>query len=140
MKRATFWVCVLVSALALSGCGVKGDKGDKGNKGDKGDAGPTGPAGPPGPQGLDGRPGKDGKDGVSPPTQFRVVRSATDGGTDKPALAICGLQEVMVSATCIPKSGDLAQTPRTFSNNGASCDPKPGQSEIPQAVILCAKQ
>jgi hypothetical protein len=137
MKQTTLSICVLLSALALASCGVKGDKGDKGDKGEKGDAGPMGPPGAPG---LDGRPGKDGKDGVSPPALFRVVRSATDGGMDKPALAICGLEEVMVSATCIPKSGDLAQTARTFSNNGASRDPKPGQSKIPQAVILCAKQ
>jgi hypothetical protein len=46
----------------------------------------------------------------------------------------------MVSATCIVKAGDLAQTPRTFGDNGASCDTKPGQSDPPQAIILCAKQ
>jgi Collagen triple helix repeat (20 copies) len=64
MNRSTVLVCALLSALALSACGVKGDKGDKG---DRGDAGPPGPTGAPGPQGLAGAPGKDGRDGVSPP-------------------------------------------------------------------------
>ena len=61
-KQPALLICVLLSALALSGCGVKGDKGDKGDKGEAGPAGPTGPAGP---QGLAGAPGKDGRDGVS---------------------------------------------------------------------------
>jgi hypothetical protein len=53
---------------------------------------------------------------------------------------MCGVNEVMVSATCIVKAGDAAQAPRTLGDNGASCDAKPGQSDPPQAVILCAKQ
>jgi hypothetical protein len=134
--KHTLSVCVLFGALALAGCGVKGDKGEKGDMGAKGDAGPMGPAGPPGARGLDGRPGKDGKDGVSPPPQFRVVRSATD---DVVANADCGSEEVMVGAICIVKSGQTAQTPLTFGDHGASCD-KAGQSEQPQAVILCAKR
>lgn len=128
-------VCVLLSALALSGCGAKGDKGDRG---DKGDSGPMGPAGPPGPQGLTGAPGKDGRDGVSPPMPFRVVRSEIDGGISKPAM--CSAEEVVVSATCIAKAGDAAQAPRTLGGSGASCDAKPGQSDPPQAVVICAKQ
>jgi hypothetical protein len=135
MKHSTLLICALLSAVALSGCGVKGDKGDKG---DKGEAGPVGQAGPPGPQGLDGRPGKDGRDGVSPPLPFRVVRSEPDGGISKPAM--CGTNEVMISATCITKAGDAAQAPRTLGDNGASCDAKPGQSDPPQTVILCIKQ
>ena len=133
-KQPALLTCVLLSALALSGCGVKGDKGDKG---DRGEAGPAGPAGPPGPQGLAGPPGKDGRDGVSPPLPFRVVRSETDGGISKPAM--CGTNEVMISATCITKSGDAALPPRTLGDSGASCDAKPGQSDPPQAVILCTK-
>jgi hypothetical protein len=135
MKQRTLAICALLSALALNGCGAKGDKGDKG---DRGDAGPMGPAGPAGPQGLAGPPGKDGRDGVSPALPFRVVRSEADGGISKPAL--CGASEVMVSATCIVKAGNEAQTPRTLGDNGASCDAKPGQSDPPAAVIICMKQ
>jgi collagen triple helix repeat protein len=135
MKRSTMLVCALLSALALSGCGVKGDKGDKG---DRGDAGPPGPTGSTGPQGPAGPPGKDGRDGVSPPPQFRVVRGGVDGGISKPAT--CAAEEIMVSATCMVSSGDISQTPRTIGDNGASCDTQPGQSNPPQAVILCAKR
>ena len=135
MRRSLILVCTLLSALTLGGCGMKGDKGDKG---DRGDPGPSGPAGPPGPQGLAGSPGKDGRDGVSPPPQFRVVRGATDGGIVKPAM--CGAEEVMVSATCLVKVGEIAETPRTLGDNGASCDAQPGQSNPPQAIILCAKR
>ena len=133
-KQPALLICVLLSALALSGCGVKGDKGDKGDKGEAGPAGPTGPAGP---QGLAGAPGKDGRDGVSPPLPFRVVRSGVDNGISKPAL--CGTEEVMISATCVVKVGEAAQAPRTMGESGASCDTKPGQSDPPQAVILCTK-
>jgi len=140
MNRSTVLVCALLSALAvtglaLTGCGVKGDKGDKG---DRGDAGPPGPTGSPGPQGQAGPPGKDGRDGVSPPPQFRVVRGGLDGGISKPAT--CAAEEIMVSATCMVSSGDISQTPRTIGDNGASCDTPPGQSNPPQAVILCAKR
>jgi hypothetical protein len=135
MKRSTMLVCALVSALALTGCGVKGDKGDKG---DRGDAGPAGPAGPPGPKGDAGPPGKDGRDGVSPPPQFRVVRGGPDGGISRPAT--CGAEEIMVSAMCVVSAGDIVQTPRTLGDNGASCDAQPGLSNPPQAVILCAKR
>jgi len=134
MKQPTLLICVLLSALALSGCGIKGDKGDKG---DKGEAGPMGQAGPPGPEGVTGAPGKDGRDGVSPPLPFRVIRSEADGGISKPAM--CGTNEVMISATCITKAGDAALAPRTLGESGASCDAKPGQSDPPQAVILCTK-
>jgi hypothetical protein len=135
MKQPTLLMCVLLSALALSGCGIKGDKGDKG---DKGEAGAMGAAGPPGPQGAAGPPGKDGRDGVSPPLPFRVVRSEPDGGISKPAM--CGTNEIMVSATCMVKAGDGAQAARTMGDNGASCDAKPGQSDPPLAVILCMKR
>jgi len=134
MKQPTLLICVLLSALALSGCSIKGDKGDKG---DKGEAGPMGQAGPPGPEGVTGAPGKDGRDGVSPPLPFRVIRSEADGGISKPAM--CGTNEVMISATCITKAGDAAQAPRTLGESGASCDAKLGQSDPPQAVILCTK-
>src|ERR1700754_2026354 len=124
MKRSPVLICAaLVSALALSGCGVKGDKGDKG---DKGEPGPIGAAGPPGPQGPVGAPGKDGRDGVSPPAQFRAVRGAVDGGISRPAT--CGTDEIMVSATCMVNTGDISQTPRTIGDNAASCDAQPGQS------------
>jgi Collagen triple helix repeat (20 copies) len=135
MNRSTVLVCALLLALALTGCGVKGDKGDKG---DRGDAGPPGPTGSAGPQGPAGPPGKDGRDGVSPPPQFRVVRGGVDGGISKPAT--CAAEEIMVSATCMVSSGDISQTPRTIGDNGASCDTQPGQSNPAQAVILCAKR
>jgi hypothetical protein len=135
MRRPLIIACSLIATLALGGCGVKGDKGDRG---DKGDPGPVGAAGPPGPQGPQGAPGKDGRDGVSPPQQFRVVRSATDGGMAKPAL--CDVDEMLVSATCVTKTGSFNQTPKTLGDNGASCDSQPGQTEAPQAVILCAKR
>jgi hypothetical protein len=61
-----------------------------------------------------------------------------DGGISKPAM--CGTEEVMISATCIVKSGDAALAPRTLGDSGASCDAKPGQADPPQAVILCTKQ
>ena len=92
----------------------------------------------PGPQRPPGPPGKDGRDGVSPPQQFRVVRGGMDGGISKPAT--CGAEEIMVSAMCIVGAGDTSEAPRTFGDNGASCDAKPGQSDPPQAVILCAKR
>jgi hypothetical protein len=120
--------------LALGGCG----KGEKGDKGDKGDPGPVGAAGSPGPQGPQGAPGKDGRDGVSPPQQFRVVRSAMDRGMSKPAL--CDVDEVMVSATCLTKTGSISEAPKTLGDNGASCDSQSGQTEAPQAIILCAKR
>jgi Collagen triple helix repeat (20 copies) len=123
-------------ALALAGCsGPKGDKGDAGAKGDPGAAGPAGPAGPQGPQ---GQAGKNGENGVSPPPQFRVVRSAPENGLSRPAM--CGVDEVMVSATCLSKTGSVEQTPKTISDAGAACDPRPDQTNIPDAVVLCAKR
>jgi len=135
MRKSIFAFVVLNSALALSACGVKGDKGDKG---DRGDARPPGQAGRPGPQGPAGPPGKDVRDGISPPPQFRVVRGGLDGGISKAAM--CDVEEIMVSATCMASSGDIAETPRTLSDNGASCDARPGQSNPPRVVILCAKR
>jgi len=135
MKRAALLVFALLSASALCGCGVKGDKGDKGDKGEPGPAGMTGPTGQQGPVGP---PGKDGRDGASPPPQFRVVRGAADGGIVKPAM--CGDDEIMVSATCMVRTGAVAETPRTLGDNGANCDALPGQSNPPQPVILCAKK
>jgi hypothetical protein len=136
MQKSYMVACGLVLALAVAGCsGPKGDKGDKGQKGDQGDAGPTGPAGPQGPQGP---AGKNGENGVSPPAQFRVVRASPDGVVSKPAL--CGTDEVMVSATCLSKTGAVNQSPKTLSDTGAACDPRPGESEIPDVVILCEKR
>jgi collagen triple helix repeat protein len=136
MHKSPLFVClVLVGALALTGCGVKGDKGDKG---EKGDAGQPGAAGPLGPQGPAGPPGKDGRDGISPPQQFRVVRSSTEGGVANSAM--CGVDEVLVSATCIAPAANVAATPKVLGDNGASCEASPGQSAVPQAVILCAKR
>ena len=134
MKQPRLLICVLICALALSGCGVKGDKGDKG---DRGEAGPMGPPGAAGPQGPAGPPGKDGRDGVSPPLPFRVVRSAVEGSVSKPAT--CATDEIMVSATCIVKAGDISEAPRTIGESGAACDTRPGQSEPPQAVIVCTR-
>ena len=128
-------VFVLISGLILSGCDMKGDKGDKGDVGAAGPGGPAGPQGPQGPQGPPGPSGRDGKDASSSPPQFRVVRSSTEG-VAKPAM--CGADEIMISATCVPTNGAASQTPRTLEN-GASCEARPRQ-ETPQAVILCAKR
>jgi hypothetical protein len=136
LRRSHMIACGLALALAVAGC--SGPKGDKGEKGEKGDAGDAGPAGPPGPQGPQGTTGKDGKDGVSPPPQFRVVRAAAEGVVSKPAL--CGTDEVVVSATCLSKTGAVNQTPKTLGDTGAACEPRPGESDIPDVVILCAKR
>jgi hypothetical protein len=136
MRKSIRVVCGLAVALAMAGCsGPKGDKGDKGEKGDPGAAGPAGPAGPQGPQGA---AGKNGENGSSPPPQFRVVRSSAEGGVSRPAM--CGVDEVMVSATCISKTGSADQAPKTLNDTGAACDPRPGQSDVPETVILCAKR
>ncbi len=136
MQKSLVVACTLSVALALAGC--SGPKGDKGDKGEKGDPGPAGANGAPGPQGPQGPAGKNGENGVSPPPQFRVVRSTSDGGFSQPAM--CGSDEVMVSATCLSQTGSVNTAPKTISDTGAACDPKPGESEIPQAVILCAKR
>jgi Collagen triple helix repeat (20 copies) len=133
MKKPFVVASGLALALALAAC--SGPKGDKGDKGDTGQAGQSGAAGK---QGDPGPPGKDGRDGVSPPAQFRVVRSATDGAMAKPAM--CGIDEVMVSATCLSKTGSVNETPKTIGDNGASCDPQSGQTDAPQAVILCTRR
>ena len=119
----------LMLTLAVAGC--SGPKGEKGDKGDKGDPGQNGVPGPPGPAGPQGPPGKDG---VSPPPQFRVVRSSVEDGLAKPAM--CAADEVMVSATCLSKIGSVNETPRTIGDSGALCEP----TETPEAVILCAKR
>ena len=54
--------------------------------------------------------------------------------------AVCGVDEIMVSATCMSKLGSVNQAPKTIGDNGASCDSQPGQTEVPEAVILCAKR
>jgi Collagen triple helix repeat (20 copies) len=136
MQKSVFVAGTLAVALVLAGC--SGPKGDKGDKGEKGDPGPSGAAGPPGPQGPPGLMGKNGENGVSPPPQFRVVRSSSDGGVSRPAM--CGVDEVMVSATCLSKTGSVNQAPKTITDSGAACDPRPGQSEIPEAVVLCTKR
>ena len=123
----------LALAVALAGC-----SGPKGDKGEKGEPGPSGPAGPAGPQGPPGTPGKNGENGVSPPPQFRVVRSSSDGGVSQPAM--CSVDEVMVSATCLSKTGSVNQPPKTITDSGAACDPPPGQSDVPETVVLCAKR
>jgi hypothetical protein len=69
---------------------------------------------------------------------FRVVRSSSDGGVSRPAM--CGVDEVMVSATCLSKTGSASQAPKTITDSGAACDPHPGQSDVPEAVVLCARR
>jgi len=133
MKKSLMVACSLLFALSVAGC--SGPKGDKGDKGEKGDPGPAGAEGPPGPQGPIGPSGKDGQNGVSPPPQFRVVRSSSDGG-----VSMCGIDEVMVSATCFSKIGSADQAPKTIGDSGAACEPRPGQSDVPNVVILCAKR
>jgi hypothetical protein len=136
MKNPVFVAGSLALMLALAGC--SGPQGDKGDKGEKGDPGPSGAAGSPGPQGPPGPAGKNGENGVSPPPQFRVVRSSSDGGVSRPAM--CGIDEVMVSATCLSKTGSANQAPKTVTDSGAACDPRPGESDLPEAVVLCAKR
>ena len=133
MRKSIFVAGGLAIALALAGC--SGPKGDKGDKGEKGDPGPAGPPGPPGPIGP---PGKNGENGVSPPPQFHVVHASSEAGISRPAM--CGVDEVMVSATCLSKTGSVNQAPKTISDTGAACDTGPGQSDIPEAVVLCAKR
>jgi hypothetical protein len=135
-RRSQVMACGLVLALAVAGC--SGPKGDKGDKGAKGEAGAGGPAGPAGPQGPQGPAGKNGENGVSPPPQFRVVRAAAAGVVSKPAL--CGTDEVLVSATCLSRTGAVNQAPKTLSDTGAACEPRPGESEIPDVVIVCEKR
>ena len=134
MARSLLPLFALCLAVNLSGCGGTPIKGDKGDKGDTGAAGAPGQQGQPGPPGA---PGKDGKDAVAPP-QFRVVRSSNDGGTPKPAL--CGVDEVMVSATCVVTTGSLTQAPTTLGTTGASCGQSAGQTEAPLAIVMCAKK
>jgi hypothetical protein len=135
--RCSLLITVPVTlALALAGCsGPKGDKGDKGEKGDPGQAGAAGPSGPPGPPGPQGQKGEAG---VSPPPQFRVVRSSAEGGISRPAM--CGVDEVMVSATCLSRTGEVKQVPSAIGDTGASCMPAQGQTVVPDAVVLCAKR
>jgi Collagen triple helix repeat (20 copies) len=130
-----FFIVALSVALTLAVAGCSGPKGDKG---DKGDAGQNGSPGSPGPQGSPGAPGKDGRDGVSPPPQFRVVRSSIDGAMTKPAM--CAIDEVMVSAMCLSKTGSVNQAAKTIGDNGASCEPQPNQTDSSSAVVLCAKR
>jgi hypothetical protein len=133
MQKSIAVVLGLTLALVVTGCsGPKGDKGDKGDKGENGAAGSPGTPGPQGPQGLAG------KDGVSPPPQFRVVRSTSENGMAKEAM--CAVEEVMVSATCMSKLGSANQAAKTIGDNGATCDAQSGQADAPTAVILCAKR
>jgi Collagen triple helix repeat (20 copies) len=133
MQKSIAVVLGLALALVVTGCsGPKGDKGDKGDKGENGAAGSPGTPGPQGPQGLAG------KDGVSPPPQFRVVRSSSENGMAKEAM--CAVDEVMVSATCMSKLGSANQAAKTIGDNGATCEAQSGQAEAPTAVILCAKR
>jgi hypothetical protein len=118
MRKSTIVAGGLALALAAAGC--------------------SGPPGSAGPQGPIGQPGKNGENGVSPPPQFRVVRSSSEGGVSRPAM--CSVDEVMVSATCLSKTGSVNQAPKTISDTGAACDTGPGQSDIPEAVVLCAKR
>jgi hypothetical protein len=133
MPKLFVFVGAVTLTLIVAGC-----SGPKGDKGDKGDAGPPGQQGQNGQQGPEGRPGQNGRDGVSPPPQFRVVRSAADGGMAKPAM--CTVDEAMVSATCLSKAGLMNQAPKTLGDSGASCDPQSGQTDTPEVVILCAKR
>ena len=59
-------------------------------------------------------------------------------GLAKPAM--CAADEVMVSATCLSKIGSVNEAPKTIGDSGAICDPQSGQTETPEAVILCAKR
>lgn len=129
---------IVAGTLALAVAGCSGPKGDKGDAGAKGDPGPAGPAGPPGLQGPQGPAGKNGENGVSPPQHFRVVRASPENGLSRPAM--CSVDEVLVSATCLSRTGSVEQTPKTISNSGAACDPRPNQSDMPDTVILCARR
>ena len=107
-------------------------------KGDKGDRGESGPAGSPGTPGPQGPQGPAGKDGVSPPAQYRVVRSTSENGMSKAAM--CEVDEVIVSATCMSKIGSVNEAAKTIGDNGATRDAQSGQSDAPEAVILCTKR
>jgi hypothetical protein len=75
---------------------------------------------------------------VSPLAQFRVVRSTSDNGMAKAAM--CAVDEVMVSATCMSKVGSVDEAAKTIGDNGATCDAQSGQADAPEAVILCTKR
>jgi hypothetical protein len=128
-----FIAAVVVLPIILAGC-----SGPKGDKGDKGDAGAPGQVGPPGPQGHAGAPGKDGREGVSPPAQFRVVRSGVDNAASR--VAKCEPSEIIVSAMCVTKLGSTSAIPKTIGDNSASCDPGSEQIDAPQAVIVCTNR
>jgi hypothetical protein len=133
MQKSIAVILSLTLALVVTGC--SGPKGDKGDKGDKGE---NGAAGSPGKEGAQGPQGPAGKDGVSPPPQFRVVRSTSENGMAKEAM--CAVDEVMVSATCMSKLGSANQAAKTIGDNGATCEAQSGQADAPTAVILCAKR
>jgi Collagen triple helix repeat (20 copies) len=130
MQKSILVILGLTLALVVAGC--SGDKGDKGDKGEIGEAGSPGKPGPQGPI------GPAGKDGVSPPAQFRVVRSVSENGMPKAAL--CAVDEAMVSATCMSKLGSVNEAAKTIGDNGATCEAQPGQADATTAVILCAKR
>jgi hypothetical protein len=53
---------------------------------------------------------------------------------------MCEVHEIVVRATCIAGVGVVSQAPKTLGDDGASCDPQPGETIEPQAVILCANR
>ncbi len=54
--------------------------------------------------------------------------------------AMCAVDEVMVSATCISKLGSVNEAAKTIGDNGATCDAQSGQPDAPAAVLLCTKR
>ena len=74
---------------------------------------------------------------IAPAAVSRRTSHATER-VSRPAM--CGIDEMMVSATCISRTGSADQAPKTIGDTGASCDPRPGQSDIPDVVILCGKR
>jgi hypothetical protein len=68
--------------------------------------------------------------GLSDPAMMEVSRTP----------ALCGVDEVMVSATCVVTAGSLTQAPTTVGTTGVSCGQSAGQSEAPLAIVLCAKR
>ena len=79
--------------------------------------------------------------GVSPPPNFRlVVSSDRRWRTGWRSPQCVRRTEVTVSATYSSKIGSVNDAPKTFGDSGATCNTQSDQTEIPEAVILCANR
>jgi hypothetical protein len=120
--------------LAVAGCSVRGRQRDKGDPGQNGARGPRAPAVL--------------RDYLArrrvTATQFRVVvsscRRIVGGERVAEAHNVVRQTEVTVSATYSSKISSVNDAPKTIGDSGATCDTQSDQTEIPEAVILCANR